>query len=238
MQQPDHPGELAHAMRQTSFTSLVDGARSLAGHVLELLPQRPGQSVLDLGTASGDLAMILHAARPDLAVTGLDLAPANIAAAQLRSDEIQFVCVDYLAWEGGPFHLIVADGVLHLVEVPAAQLAAKLAGDLHPGGFLVATVPDAVLRNHLLLVLRRLYRLLPKAADRLALTVAGWVYRDFSRQELADRLLYMRLLPRLFGSAEHAAFAAAGLHLEANPPWPSLSIAKLRHRLMVWRRKT
>ena len=89
---------------------------------------------------------------------------------------------------GGPFDLVVSDGVLHLIAVPVPLLAEKLAGDLRPGGVLVATLPVAGAPNRVLLALRRLYRRLPSSADRLALAFAMLLYRDIPRPLLRDRL--------------------------------------------------
>jgi hypothetical protein len=100
----------------------------------------------------------------------------------------------------------------------------------------VATVPDAGAVNRLHLLLRRLWRLAPVSADRLALALAERLYPSMPRAALADRLLYLRLIPLLFGAAERRAFASAGLTLECNEAWPSPSLVKPRHRLMVWRR--
>jgi hypothetical protein len=44
------------------------------------------------------------------------------------------------------------------------------------------------------------------------------------------------MLPSLFGPVEQREFTIAGLALLRNDPWPSPSVVKLRHRLMVWRR--
>jgi hypothetical protein len=65
---------------------------------------------------------------------------------------------------------------LHLIDAPVAQLAARLAA----GGILVATVPNDTLRSRVSLLLRRLYRLLPKAAARLALVLAIRLYPGWS----------------------------------------------------------
>ena len=72
--------------------------------------------------------------------------------------------------------------------------------------------------------------------DRLAAAVATRLHPGLSRQAILDRLPYMRMLPRLFGRREQDVFGSAGLVLEKNLSWPSPSLAKPRHRLMVWRR--
>jgi hypothetical protein len=125
---------------------------------------------------------------------------------------------------------------LHLIDAPVARIAARLAADLTPGGLVVATVPDAGVVNRCQLQLRRLWRQTPTAMDRLALLLAARLHPDMSRSELLDRLPYLRLMPVLFGASELREFAAAGLTLIGNEPWPGPSLVKPRHRLMVWRR--
>jgi trans-aconitate methyltransferase len=224
-------------MRQASFSGRRDGSRLFVARVLALLPSGEDRRVLDLGCGTGEIAGLVRDARPAARITGIDFAPANVAAAEARAvgTGIAFVCADYLAWRGGAFDLIAADSVLHLIDAPVARLAAKLAADLTAGGMVVATVPDMGVVNRFHLLLRRLWRWTPPVADRLALALAVRLYPGLSRQALADRLPYLRLLPHLFGPAEQRAFAAAGLTLERNEPWPSPSLAKPRHRLMVWR---
>jgi trans-aconitate methyltransferase len=239
MTQRIEPGALAPVLRQASFSGRPEGARLFAEYVLTLLPAGDDRRVLDLGTGRGDVAIRLHKAWPLARFTGLDFSPDNIAAARLRTagSGIALGCADYLDWHGGPFDMIVADSVLHLIDAPVARLAAKLAGDVVAGGLVVATVPDSAMLNRVHLLLRQFWRRMPAAADGLALTLASLVNSSgLSRQALADRLPYLRLLPHLYGPAEQRIFAIAGLTLERNEPWPSPSLAKPRHRLMVWRR--
>ncbi len=224
-------------LRDAGFRGLSGAAERLVAYALERCGGQGVRAALDLGCGTGDVAMRLHAACPQAEVTGVDFSAANIAAAQARAAGIGFVWADYMDWHGGPFDLVVSDGVLHLIAVPVPLLAEKLAGDLRPGGVLVATLPVAGAPNRVLLALRRLYRRLPSSADRLALAFAMLLYRDIPRPLLRDRLPYLRLLPRLFGATEQQDFAAAGLRLLHDDVWPSPSMAKLRHRVMVWRRE-
>jgi trans-aconitate methyltransferase len=229
-------GSLASLMRQRKFSGRSDAAALLARRALDYIPAVPFQAILDLGCGVGDLAVHLKKLRPESNVVGIDFSPRNVEAARGRHAAIRFELGDYLEWNGGTFSAIVADSVLHLIEAPVDQIAKKIAADLRPDGFLVATVPDDALRNHALLLARRLYRTLPPGADRVAVRLASLLHPGLSREALAERIPYMRMLPRLFGPAEQAAFAAAGLQLIAVSPWPSASLVKPRHRLMVWRR--
>jgi len=227
----------ATTMQQGRFHGRSEGAGFLAKRALAFLPEAAGQPILDLGCGTGDLAAALKHGRPASQVAGIDFSLANVEAARTRTDAIAFHLGDYLDWQGGPFAMIVADSVLHLIEAPLEAIVRKIAGDLVPNGLLVATVPDYCLQNRLLMLARRLYRLTPPVMDRLVVRVAMLLHPGLSREALTDRMPYMRNLPRLFGPREQSVFAQAGLHLEHAEPLANPSLAKPRHLLMVWRRR-
>jgi trans-aconitate 2-methyltransferase len=99
-------------------------------------------------------------------------------------------------------------------------------------------MPDPSFGNFLRIGSRRLWQMSPAAFDRLLLTLAKRLYPQFSTEMLKERLPYMRVLPvRLYDRAFAAALASAGLERVADLPWPGPSIAKLRHRVLVWRQR-
>ncbi len=235
---PIEPSPAGADLRTSRFSGRDEGVRLFVDRLLPLLPADSGARVLDLGCGTGDLTLRLERSRPSLSFTGVDLSPSNIEQAQRggAGPAIQFFCADYIGWNHGHFDVIAADSVLHLIVAPIGILAEKLALDLRPGGLLVATVPDCAAINLVHLGLRRLWRCTPAAADRLALRMGRAIYPDFPIDALAERLPYLRILPRLFGTSVQRAFAAAGLNPIRCEAWPSSSIAKPRHRFMVWRR--
>ena len=91
MAEQHQAGELAPHMRQAGFTGRPDAAAAIAAAALAWLLAAPGQAALDLGTGSGDLALALLAARPGLAVTGLDFSATNIATATARGSAARFI---------------------------------------------------------------------------------------------------------------------------------------------------
>jgi 2-polyprenyl-6-hydroxyphenyl methylase/3-demethylubiquinone-9 3-methyltransferase len=112
-----------------------------------------GKRALDLGCGAGLLAEPL--ARLGGAVTGVDAAAENIAAAQAHAAGMG-LAIDYRAGELealglGAFDLVTSMEVLeHVADKPAfvAQLAAHLA----PGGLLVLSTPNRTPQSQLLMV--------------------------------------------------------------------------------------
>jgi SAM-dependent methyltransferase len=226
----------AFTTRNESAARLVDVWRSF----------RSGSGpahVLDLGCGTGGLVMLVARGFDGSTAVGIDIAQRNIdraiegARKSGLSHRAKFVCSAFETWKNGTFDAILSDGVLHLLDMSNATLAARLAAQLVPGGLLIATMPDSSLGNFLLINLRRTWRLAPAALDRMLLALARRVYPRFSLEMLEERLPYMRVLPvRLYDAAFAAVLASAGLERVAELPWPGPSIAKLRHRVLVWRK--
>lgn len=226
-----------------TFTTRSDDAARLVDIWCSFRSASGPAHVLDLGCGTGGLAMLLARSSDGSTALGLDIAQSNIdwaikgAQESGLSHRAQFVCSAYETWKDGTFDAILSNGVLHLVDMDDAALATRLAAQLAPGGLLIATMPDSSLGNFLLVNLRRIWRMAPAALDRMLLALARRVYPRFSLEMLEERLPYMRVLPvRLYDAAFAAALASAGLERVAELPWPGPSIAKLRHRVLVWRK--
>jgi 2-polyprenyl-6-hydroxyphenyl methylase/3-demethylubiquinone-9 3-methyltransferase len=119
-----------------------DGLRPLAG-----------KRALDIGCGAGLLCEPL--ARLGAAVTGVDAAPENIAAAKSHAAG-SGLAIDYRAGELatlalGFFDLVTCMEVLeHVADKPA--FVAALAASLAPGGLLVLSTPNRTAASRLLLV--------------------------------------------------------------------------------------
>jgi len=167
-----------------------------------------GKRALDVGCGAGLLAEPL--ARLGAAVTGVDAAAENIAAAQAHAAG-SGLAIDYRHGELGSlglagFDLVTAMEVIeHVADKPAfvAQLAAALA----PGGLMVLSCPNRTPQSRLLLV---------EGAERLGMVPRGthhwddFVTPDELRGLLADAGLAM-------GEPQGIAWSPMqGLHLSAD----------------------
>ncbi|NPA26464.1 MAG: peptide chain release factor N(5)-glutamine methyltransferase [Chloroflexi bacterium] len=96
---------------------------ALIVRALELLRYRPQPRVVDVGTGSGCIAVVLAAHYPEARVTGVDRSRAALtiarANAQRHRTRVQWVQTDLLAGVPGPWDLIVAN----LPYIPTAELA-------------------------------------------------------------------------------------------------------------------
>jgi trans-aconitate methyltransferase len=225
------------------FESRADVAEILSAYALSFVSDIPQPRLLDLGCGSGAVSIAALSKRHDLSAVALDISPANVASAQASAEKANVghrlvtECADYVSWRGGPFDLIISDGVLQLIDTSNPKLVRRLAEDLAPSGYLIATMPFECWANKWRILLRRMWRGLPPIADRLAMIVAQRLYPEFSSAFLAERLAYLRITPvRLLNSQLVAEFERHRLQLVEQAPWASPSAAKLDHKLVVWRK--
>jgi cyclopropane fatty-acyl-phospholipid synthase-like methyltransferase len=226
-----------------AFTTRSDDAARLVDIWCSFRSVSGPAHVLDLGCGTGGVAMLVARGSDGSTAVGLDIAQRNIDKALKDaqdsglSQRAKFVCSSYEKWKNGTFDAILSDSVLHIIDMNNATLARRLAANLVGGGLLIATMPDSSLGNFLRINIRRLWRAAPAAFDRVLLALAKRIYPQFSAQMLTERLSYMRVMPvRVYDAAFAAALASAGLERVAELPWPSPSVAKLRHCVLVWRR--
>ena len=164
-----------------------------------------GKRALDVGCGAGLLCEPL--ARLGAAVTGVDAAAENIAAAQAHAAgaglSIDYRCGDIAALGLTGFDLVTSLEVLEHVSDPAGFIAA-LSSALAPGGLMILSTPNRTARSRLLLV---------EAAERSGMIPRGthhwdqFVTPDELRELLGDAGLTM-------GEPQGIAWSPGkGLHL-------------------------
>lgn len=133
----------------------------------DLAAVRPlaGRRALDMGCGAGLLCEPL--ARIGAAVTGVDAAPENVAAARVHAEQsgltIDYRAGDTAAVAGETFDLVTCLEVVEHVTDPAAFVRA-LAAAVAPGGLLVMSTPNRTPLSRLALV---------EGAERLGLIPRG-----------------------------------------------------------------
>lgn len=141
-----------------------------------------GRTAIDVGCGAGLLAEPL--ARMGAAVTGVDAAPENIAAARAHAAgqglAIQYHAGELAALPSATFDLVTSMEVVEHVADPAAFIA-ELGARLAPGGLMILSTPNRTALSKLLLV---------EAAERIGAVPRGTHDWDqfLKPEELADLL--------------------------------------------------
>ncbi|NCU11148.1 MAG: bifunctional 2-polyprenyl-6-hydroxyphenol methylase/3-demethylubiquinol 3-O-methyltransferase UbiG [Sphingomonadaceae bacterium] len=167
-----------------------------------------GKRALDVGCGAGLLCEPL--ARLGAAVTGVDAAQENVAAASVHASGaglgIDYRCGDVARLDLKGFDLVTSMEVIEHVADKTAFLAA-LAGALAPGGLMILSTPNRTPKSRLLMV---------EAAERIGLVPRGTHHwHDFvTPDELADLLAEAGLT---MGEPTGIAWSPAkGLHLSGD----------------------
>jgi ubiquinone/menaquinone biosynthesis C-methylase UbiE len=108
--------------------------RRLADDIAAAAPR--GAAVLDVGTGPGVLLVELARRRPDLNLTGLDLSPDMVTAANRNLGDqatVRVGSVTQLPFPDGSFDLVVSSISMHHWDHPEAAVP-ELARVLRPGG--------------------------------------------------------------------------------------------------------
>jgi len=227
------------------FSAPPERTARMARIVADSMP-RPAHAVLDLGCGTGRLARAVAAAHPAASVLGIDVSAVNIAAAiesaALERSTAAFRQADYMAFDGGPFDLIVTDGVLHLIPGDTRALFDKLSGDLRAGGVLVCCMPYDCAYNRAFAVVRRAMRACRGAwLDALILALARMLHgREMTTDDLRERVPYMYIPPARTMTAElrNRLAPSVGLRPVGTRPMRSTSLSQLKHNVTIFQKDT
>ena len=167
-----------------------------------------GKSALDVGCGAGLLCEPL--ARMGAAVTGVDAAPENVAAAAIHAEgvglDIRYIAGEIGAQDLGTFDLVTSMEVVEHVADKRAFLA-QLAERLAPGGLMVLSTPNRTPQSRLLMI---------GAAEGAGLIPKGTHHWDdfVTPEELAELLESVGLH---MGEPRGIAFSPMkGLHLSGD----------------------
>lgn len=226
-----------------TFRAMPGGCAQLLAAAGPLFPAASPLRVLDIGCGTGELLFALAGLFPEARLVGVDISEDNIRQASERlagsglGDRLEFVCGDYLRFAGTGFDLICSVSTLHLIPAATETLFAKIAGELRPGGAVLATLPVDGPHNRAVCLARRAFRgLRGPALERGLLGLARLVYgASVPAAVLEDRLEYMFILPRFLAGRAFERVLAAGPGLvvarrEAEAPH---RFGKLRHDLLT-----
>lgn len=241
------PPVSAERLRRETFTAPAERVARVTAVVLRRVEPEAAVRVLDVGCGTGEQLLALAAALSRAGLTGLDISEPSIrraraaAAARGVAGRISFHAGDYMAFQDGPFDLILADTVLHAIPAPTGDLFAKLSADLAPGALLIYTMPSSCGYNRALAGFRRVLRWLQHpVTDRLILVVARFLHgRAWDSESLRERIPYMYLVPaRYDGPGLHALLSDTfALDLVERVPLPHASPAQMKHTLAVFRKR-
>jgi trans-aconitate methyltransferase len=121
--------------RQFGFVS------AMAGDLVELLDPRPGETVLDLGCGTGELAAEIQGR--GARVWALDADPAMVAAARERLGADRVLLADGHTFTlPEPVDAVFSNAALHWMPRPA-EVIARVRAALRPGGRFVAELGGA-----------------------------------------------------------------------------------------------
>ena len=233
------------AFEHRTLDAPAERTARMAAIVGEAMPSAAA-AVLDLGCGTGRLARAVAAAYPRASVLGVDISAGNIDLAKretaLDGSPAIFERADYLSFGGGPFDVIVSDGVLHLIPADTRALFAKVSRDLRPGGVFVCCMPYDCAYNRTFAIVRRAMRAcrgpwLDAAILGFARVLHG---RRMTTDALRERVPYMYLPPLRTMTAElrDCLAPSVGLRPVGTQPMASTSLSQLRHNVTIFRKDT
>jgi SAM-dependent methyltransferase len=137
--------ERSEYLRMAALEGTMWWFRALHARLLGLIADAglaPGQAVLDAGCGTGGLLARLVAARPDLALAGLEYDAEAAAIAQAKTGlPVAAASVHAMPYGDAGFAAIVSADVLCHAGVEPVQALAEFHRCLRPGGVLILNLP-------------------------------------------------------------------------------------------------
>ncbi len=201
---------------------------------------KDGLAVLEIGCATGHELAPFLLRFPESRFVGLDISPENIQEAAKLHAGATWIASDYMVFSQGRFDLIISERSLSVFECTDDALAAKLASDLEPGGVAVVTLPASCLCTTAHFALKRVLRSLrSKALDSFFLWLAQRLRPEVDRETLADRVVYMYVVPRRIADRKFCdVLARHGLAIEQDHGVMRCTPFETPHRRLVLRKAT
>ena len=194
--------------------------------------------VLEIGCATGlDLAPLLRGF-PESQFVGLDISQENIREATKLYPNSKWAASDYMVFQERSFDLIISERSLSVFECSDDALASKLASDLQPGGVAVVTLPASCLCTTAHFTLKKiLRRLRSRPLDAFFLWLAQRLRPGVDKDTLADRVIYMYVVPRrIAGRKFYDVLARHGLTVEQDHGVMRCTPFETPHRLLALRK--
>jgi SAM-dependent methyltransferase len=190
------------------------------------------RSILDIGCGNGELLRRL-ALHYRARCTGLDT-----KTTPLTMENVQIIRADYQTWQcGDQFDLVIATGILHLLDMSNEALLTKLTEHVTPGGWLVYDLPLYNMSNCLNAALRRLCGWIRSPlSDRVITAIGQRMYGHMAdRDFVQERLAYVYSPPTRYAAFQRG-FGQRGFRLVASIAVPRVSIIELRAQRSIFRR--
>jgi SAM-dependent methyltransferase len=226
----------------TAFSADPANVRWFSARVVRAAAAVQPDRLLDIGCGDASFIAALADVIPGIALVGVDVTAANIAAARERiarsphAARLSVAYADYMSLNEGRFPLVTAFGSLQAIGAPPSEIASKLRRDLAPGGMLISVMPKRSLYNRALNTIRRaLVRLRGPFMDRSILVAAKLLHPGRSVSWLHQRVHCMYHLPRQDGETMRAALCREGFQVldEGDAPHPSIGALQLSVTVLV-----
>ena len=229
-------------LRESSFQPLGPDGMSFTSEILAH-SAKPVARVLEIGSGTGETLRTLATMRPDWRFVGIDYSERNVIEARHRlaeqglANRVEVVASDYLeAILSGPFDLIVAQSVLHLIDADDHVLYECLRRDVGSAGVIVASIPYDCFYNQVLWSIRRfMRRIRGPVTDALIETMARLLHPNVPRALLRQRIPYMYLAPKRFDGPvfRNRLKRFGNLDVIDAQDMRSRSLGQPRHRLLI-----